>query len=181
MITFLFFCIFLYCRIYNHMYFCTNKEKNMTNHHKVNDSNFVACNVDQFHTKLLEGAVYFINITEDTMNASHSASCHQILEWLKRNMYLKRWCHSVIVVPAGAVLLVLGAAGELVRQAEAVVAYSTQNQPSIYFKDFTNQKLESFSELWQGIFLWGFFSILFIHIVSAIIAFLMLRRHKYGR
>ena len=44
------------------MYLCTNKAKNMTNHHKVNDSNFaslnfVACIVDQFHAKL-EGALY---------------------------------------------------------------------------------------------------------------------------
>lgn len=109
------------------------------------------------------------------------SSSLQILECLKRTMCPKGWCHSVLVVQAGAVFLVLGSAGDLVRQAEAVVAYSTQNQPSVYLGEFTNQKLESFSELWQGIFLWGFFSILFIHIVSAIIAFLMLRRHKYGR
>lgn len=100
---------------------------------------------------------------------------------MKRTMSPKGWCHSVLVVQAGAVFLVLGPVGELVQRAEAVVAYSTQNQPSVYSEELTNQKLESFSQLWQGIFLWGFFSILFIHIVSAIIAFLMLRRHKYGR
>ena len=27
---FMFFCIFLYCRMYNYMYLCTNKGKNMT-------------------------------------------------------------------------------------------------------------------------------------------------------
>ncbi|KAK8377568.1 hypothetical protein O3P69_013900 [Scylla paramamosain] len=105
----------------------------------------------------------------------------QNLECMKRTMSPKGWCHSVLVVQAGAVFLVLGPVGELVQRAEAVVAYSTQNQPSVYSEELTNQKLESFSQLWQGIFLWGFFSILFIHIVSAIIAFLMLRRHKYGR
>ena len=47
---FMFFYIF-YCRMYNYMYLCTNKGKNMTNHHKVNYSNFanshfVACNVE---------------------------------------------------------------------------------------------------------------------------------------
>ena len=36
MIMFMFFCISLYCRMYNYMYLCTNKGKNMTNHHKVN-------------------------------------------------------------------------------------------------------------------------------------------------
>ncbi|KAG0715231.1 Transmembrane protein 170A [Chionoecetes opilio] len=106
----------------------------------------------------------------------------QILECLTRTMSPKGWCGSACVAQVGAVILVLGGlGGEVVRQAEAVVAYSTQNQASLYLDDFTNRKLESFSELWQGIFLWGFFSILFIHIVSAIIAFLMLRRHKYGR
>ena len=44
--------------MYNYIYLCTNNEKN----HKINDSNFanshiVACNVDQFHTKL-EEALY---------------------------------------------------------------------------------------------------------------------------
>lgn len=96
-------------------------------------------------------------------------------------MYPKGWCHSVLVVQTGAVFLVLGPVGELVRQAEAVVAYSTQNQPSGYVDDSADQNLESFSELWQGIFLWGFFFIFLIHIVSAFIAFVMLRRHKYGR
>lgn len=96
-------------------------------------------------------------------------------------MYPKGWCHSVLVVQTGAVFLVLGPVGELVRQAEAVVAYSTQNQPSGYVDDSSDQNLESFSELWQGIFLWGFFFIFLIHIVSAFIAFVMLRRHKYGR
>ena len=48
--------------MYNYIYLYTNKGKNMTNHYKVNDSNFanlnsVACNVDQFHAKL-EGALY---------------------------------------------------------------------------------------------------------------------------
>ena len=30
MVMFMFFCIFLYCRMYNYMYLCTNKSKNMT-------------------------------------------------------------------------------------------------------------------------------------------------------
>ena len=58
----MFFCIFLYCRIYNYTYLCTNKGKNVINRHKVNYSNFAnlnfaACNVDKFTTKL-KGALY---------------------------------------------------------------------------------------------------------------------------
>lgn len=93
----------------------------------------------------------------------------------------EEWWRSQLLLQIGAALLVLGPAGGLVRRAEAVVAYSTQNEPSISLEELPNQKLETFPELWRGIFLWGFFSILLIHIVSAIIAFLMLRRHKYGR
>ena len=61
---FLFFCIFLYCRMYNCMYLCTKEGKKYDiNHHKDNDSNFVnlnfaAYNVDQFTAKL-EGALYY--------------------------------------------------------------------------------------------------------------------------
>ncbi|XP_064084508.1 transmembrane protein 170B-like [Macrobrachium nipponense] len=94
------------------------------------------------------------------------------------------WCPGVVLLEAFTALAfwlgLLGGLG-LIRESEAVVAYSTQHDEIAYAEVWSNHPLETFPELWQAIFLWGFFSTLFIHIVSSIIAFLMLRKHKYGR
>jgi len=41
--------------------------------------------------------------------------------------------------------------------------------------------LDTFAEMWYQVFLWALFSSLLIHIMSASIAFFMLKRHKTGR
>ncbi|KAK3879619.1 hypothetical protein Pcinc_015830 [Petrolisthes cinctipes] len=89
---------------------------------------------------------------------------------------------SLTRVVAGLVA-VWGPGAGLLRGARAVVAYSTRQDSSSYAEVVPeeDQELETFPDLWQGIFLWSFFSVMFIHVVSAIIAFLMLRQHKYGR
>ncbi|XP_042220241.1 uncharacterized protein LOC121865012 isoform X2 [Homarus americanus] len=100
-----------------------------------------------------------------------------MLECMKRKMHHKGWCSGVVLLKAITTLVIWG-------PVKAAVAYSTQRETSSYAyayeEKFYSETLESFPELWQRIFLWGFFSLLFIHVVSAIIAFLMLRRHKYG-
>ena len=55
----MFFCIFLYCGMYNYMHLCKNKGKNMTKittRLMIPNLNFAACNVDEFYAKL-EGAL----------------------------------------------------------------------------------------------------------------------------
>jgi len=44
-----------------------------------------------------------------------------------------------------------------------------------------NHKLNTFYEMWYNIFLWSLFSSIFIHTIAAIIAFITLRKHKFGR
>lgn len=89
---------------------------------------------------------------------------------------------SLTRVVAGLVA-VWGPGAGLLRGAKAVVAYSTRQDSSSYAEVVPeeDQELETFPELWQEIFLWSFFSVMLIHVVSASIAFLMLRQHKYGR
>ena len=41
--------------------------------------------------------------------------------------------------------------------------------------------LKSGADIWYEVFIWTFFSSLFIYVVAAIIAFLTLRKHKFGR
>ncbi|RZF39408.1 hypothetical protein LSTR_LSTR000929 [Laodelphax striatellus] len=41
--------------------------------------------------------------------------------------------------------------------------------------------LTSFPEMWYQIFLWAFFSSIFVHIIAAIIAFATLRKHHFGK
>lgn len=96
-------------------------------------------------------------------------------------MHLKGWCSGVVLLRAITTLVIWGPFVGVLRGVKAVVAYSNQLETSAYAEAFSKKELESFPDLWREIFLWAFFSILFIHIVSAIIAFLMLRRHKYGR
>ncbi|XP_045624263.1 transmembrane protein 170B isoform X2 [Procambarus clarkii] len=104
----------------------------------------------------------------------------QVLECMTRKMHHKRWCLGVVLLRAIAALVIWGPLVGVLRGVKAVVAYSTQRDAA-YAEESDPKALESFPELWQRIFIWGFFSLLFIHIVSATIAFLMLRRHKYGR
>lgn len=41
--------------------------------------------------------------------------------------------------------------------------------------------LKQFHEMWYHIVLWALFSSVFVHTVAALIAFVTLRRHKFGR
>lgn len=41
--------------------------------------------------------------------------------------------------------------------------------------------LRMFPEMWYHIFLWALFSSIFIHTCAALIAFVTLRKHKFGR
>lgn len=41
--------------------------------------------------------------------------------------------------------------------------------------------LRTFAEMWYHIFLWGLFSSVFVHTCAALVAFVTLRRHKFGR
>lgn len=93
----------------------------------------------------------------------------------------KGWCTSVILLRALVALVIWGRPVGVLQGVKAVVAYSTQHETPPHAEAFSTEPLQNFPELWRGIFLWGFFSTLFIHSVAAIIAFLMLRRHKYGR
>ncbi|KAL1450426.1 hypothetical protein WDU94_002792 [Cyamophila willieti] len=54
-----------------------------------------------------------------------------------------------------------------------------------YFGDvlkFANTcTLNKFAEMWWEIFLWALFSSIFVHTTAAIIAFVTLRKHHYGK
>ncbi|XP_018330981.1 transmembrane protein 170B [Agrilus planipennis] len=41
--------------------------------------------------------------------------------------------------------------------------------------------LNTFTKMWYHVFLWALFSSIFVHTAAAIIAFLTLRKHKYGK
>jgi Putative transmembrane protein 170 len=41
--------------------------------------------------------------------------------------------------------------------------------------------LATFSAMWYHIFLWALFSSIFVHTCAALIAFVTLRKHKFGR
>lgn len=41
--------------------------------------------------------------------------------------------------------------------------------------------LKTFPEMWYHIFLWALFSSIFMHTCAALIAFVTLRKHKFGR
>uniref|UniRef100_UPI00358E9390 transmembrane protein 170B n=1 Tax=Myxine glutinosa TaxID=7769 RepID=UPI00358E9390 len=45
----------------------------------------------------------------------------------------------------------------------------------------TNERLTTFADMWYWVFLWALFSSLFVHGAAALIAFLLLRRHRIGR
>lgn len=41
--------------------------------------------------------------------------------------------------------------------------------------------LDSFPKMWYHVFLWALFSSILVHTVAALIAFLTLRKHKFGK
>ncbi|EDW09215.1 hypothetical protein AWZ03_006503 [Drosophila navojoa] len=45
----------------------------------------------------------------------------------------------------------------------------------------SQSRLNTFREMWYHIFLWALFSSIFIHTCAALVAFVTLRRHKFGR
>ncbi|XP_037926524.1 transmembrane protein 170A [Hermetia illucens] len=45
----------------------------------------------------------------------------------------------------------------------------------------SQNRLNTFREMWYHIFLWAFFSSVFVHTCAALIAFVTLRKHKFGR
>lgn len=45
----------------------------------------------------------------------------------------------------------------------------------------SNHALKTFAEMWYHIFLWGIFSSVFVHTCAALVAFVTLRKHKFGR
>ncbi|XP_055701527.1 transmembrane protein 170A [Phlebotomus papatasi] len=44
-----------------------------------------------------------------------------------------------------------------------------------------NSSLHTFREMWYHIFLWALFSSIFVHTIAALVAFVTLRKHKFGR
>ncbi|XP_017054408.1 transmembrane protein 170B [Drosophila ficusphila] len=42
-------------------------------------------------------------------------------------------------------------------------------------------RLNTFREMWYHVFLWALFSSIFIHTCAAVVAFVTLRKHKFGR
>ncbi|XP_059615983.1 transmembrane protein 170A [Phlebotomus argentipes] len=44
-----------------------------------------------------------------------------------------------------------------------------------------NNSLHTFREMWYHIFLWALFSSIFVHTIAALVAFVTLRKHKFGR
>lgn len=44
-----------------------------------------------------------------------------------------------------------------------------------------NHALKTFAEMWYHIFLWSLFSSIFVHTCAAFVAFITLRKHKFGR
>uniref|UniRef100_A0A1B0GHV3 Putative conserved plasma membrane protein n=4 Tax=Phlebotominae TaxID=7198 RepID=A0A1B0GHV3_LUTLO len=44
-----------------------------------------------------------------------------------------------------------------------------------------NNSLHTFREMWYHILLWAFFSSIFVHTIAALVAFVTLRKHKFGR
>ncbi|XP_022908911.1 transmembrane protein 170A [Onthophagus taurus] len=42
-------------------------------------------------------------------------------------------------------------------------------------------KLNTFAKMWYHVFLWALFSSIFVHTVAGLIAFLTLRKHKFGK
>lgn len=44
-----------------------------------------------------------------------------------------------------------------------------------------NHALKTFAEMWYHIFLWSLFSSVFVHTCAALVAFVTLRKHKFGR
>lgn len=59
------------------------------------------------------------------------------------------------------------------------------NQSLNSFADVMELKLghplKTFPEMWYHIFLWALFSSIFIHTCAALVAFVTLRKHKFGR
>lgn len=45
----------------------------------------------------------------------------------------------------------------------------------------TMDLLKTFSEMWYHIFIWSLYSSVFVHTCAAFIAFVTLRKHKFGR
>lgn len=41
--------------------------------------------------------------------------------------------------------------------------------------------LNSFTKMWYHVFLWALFSSIIVHMIAALIAFLTLRKHKFGK
>ncbi|XP_050075849.1 transmembrane protein 170B [Anopheles maculipalpis] len=51
----------------------------------------------------------------------------------------------------------------------------------IGLKGVGTSSLRTFVEMWYHIFLWALFSSIFVHTCAAVIAFVTLRKHKFGR
>lgn len=47
--------------------------------------------------------------------------------------------------------------------------------------NFRSTALRTFAEMWYHIFLWSLFSSIFVHTCAALVAFVTLRKHKFGR
>jgi len=62
-----------------------------------------------------------------------------------------------------------------------MVAYSTHNENIKLRQEEEEPTLASFTDIFNYIFLWAFFSIATFHMVAGIISFAMLRKHKYGK
>lgn len=45
----------------------------------------------------------------------------------------------------------------------------------------SQRPLTSFKDMWYHIFLWALFSSIFVHTCAALVAFVTLRKHKFGR
>lgn len=45
----------------------------------------------------------------------------------------------------------------------------------------SHHALKTFGEMWYHIFLWSLFSSVFVHTTAALVAFVTLRKHKFGR
>ncbi|XP_045462830.1 transmembrane protein 170A [Harmonia axyridis] len=41
--------------------------------------------------------------------------------------------------------------------------------------------LNTFTKMWYHVFLWALFSSIFVHTIAGVIAFLTLRKHKFGK
>ncbi|CAL4176449.1 unnamed protein product [Meganyctiphanes norvegica] len=88
------------------------------------------------------------------------------------------FCHNTLVI---LTIISLTNYGQKVWSAAAMVAYSTHNENIPLLELEEELELNKFTDLFNYIFLWAFFSIAAFHMVAGIISFAMLRKHKYGK